>query len=122
MATITDEYMRERLVHTRPYTVVLLRRTATYRRPEVDAIVWEHGRRNFSLRADGDLAVVLPVTSEPGDLAGIGIFTGMPEEVALLMDADPGVVAGIFTYEIVSVRGFPGDGLPARADRGADAT
>ena len=112
MATITDEYMREMLVKTRPYTVVLLRRTAAFRRPEVDAVVWEHGRRNFSLRAEGDLAVVLPVTSEPGDLAGIGVFTGMPEEVGRLMDEDPGVVAGIFTYELVSVRGFPGDGLP----------
>jgi hypothetical protein len=113
VATITDEYMRERLGQTRPYTLMVLKKTAAYRRPEHDAIVWEHGRRNFSLRADGDLAVVLPVTTDPSDLAGIGVFTGTPEEVALLMDADPGVVAGIFTYEIVSVRGFPGDGLPA---------
>ena len=111
MATITDEYMREMLVKTRPYTVVLLKRTAAFRRPEVDATIWEHGRRNFSLRADGDLAVVLPVTSE-GELAGVGIFTGMTEEVARLMDEDPGVVAGIFTYQLVPVRGFPGDGLP----------
>jgi hypothetical protein len=28
------------------------------------------------------------------------------------MDADPGVLAGIFTYEIHPVRGFPGSGLP----------
>ena len=111
MTTITDEYMREMLVKTRPYTVVLLKRTAVFRRPEVDATIWEHGRRNFSLRADGEIAVVLPVTSE-GELAGMGIFTGTPEEVARLMDEDPGVVAGIFTYELVSVRGFPGDGLP----------
>jgi hypothetical protein len=29
------------------------------------------------------------------------------------MDHDPGVEAGIFTYEIHPVRGFPGSALPA---------
>ena len=28
------------------------------------------------------------------------------------MDDDPGVQAGVFTYEVHPVRGFPGDGLP----------
>jgi hypothetical protein len=29
------------------------------------------------------------------------------------MDCDPGVQAGIFTYEIHPIRSFPGDALPA---------
>ncbi len=29
------------------------------------------------------------------------------------MDGDPGVAAGIFTYEAHPIRSFPGDGLPA---------
>jgi hypothetical protein len=27
----------------------------------VDGIIWEHGRRNFSLRADGLLSIICPV-------------------------------------------------------------
>ena len=111
MTTITDEYMRERLVHTRPYTVVLLRRTATYRRPEVDAIVWEHGRRNFSLRADGDLVIVCPV-GDGSEVCGIGIFTCDLDRTREIMDGDPGVQAGVFTYELHPCRSFPGDHLP----------
>jgi hypothetical protein len=74
-------------------------------------LVWEHGRRNFELREEGRLAIVCPVTDDSA-LAGIGIFTGTPEEVAGLMDDDPAVKAGLFTHEVHPVRGFPGDGLP----------
>jgi len=28
------------------------------------------------------------------------------------MDTDPGVMAGIFTYEVHNIRSFPGDSLP----------
>ena len=34
------------------------------------------------------------------------------KEVKKLMDDDPGVKAGIFTYEVHPCRGFPGDSLP----------
>jgi hypothetical protein len=33
--------------------------------------------------------------------------------VIAIMDGDPGVQAGIFTYEVHPVRSFPGDALPA---------
>jgi len=36
-----------------------------------------------------------------------------PEEVVRIMDEDPAVKAGIFTYEVHPIRGFPGDSLPA---------
>ena len=35
-----------------------------------------------------------------------------PDDVRAIMDHDPGVAAGIFTYEIHPVRGFPGSCLP----------
>jgi hypothetical protein len=35
-----------------------------------------------------------------------------PEEIAQIMDSDPGVQAGIFTYEVHPSRSFPGDSLP----------
>jgi hypothetical protein len=35
------------------------------------------------------------------------------EEVVRIMDEDPVVKAGIFTYELHPTRSFPGDSLPA---------
>ena len=112
MVDITDEFMREMLPKTKPYTIVFLRTTAKRSEPGADAVVWEHGRRNFALRAEGLLAVVCPVTDDSG-WAGVGIFDGTIDEVTRIMDDDPGVTAGIFTYELHPVRSFPGDSLPA---------
>jgi hypothetical protein len=109
---ITDEFMGTMLGRAQPYTLVLLKATPAYRRPEVDAIIWEHGRRNFALRAEGVLAIVCPVADET-ELCGIGVFTATVEETARIMDGDPGVRAGIFAYEVHPVRSIPGDSLPA---------
>ena len=108
---ITDEVMHERLQTARPYTAVLLRATAKLVRPGADPIIWEHGRRNFALREHGVLAIVLPATDD-SDWAGLAVFTAPPDEVRAIMDHDPGVAAGIFTYEVHPVRGFPGSSLP----------
>jgi hypothetical protein len=110
--TITDEFMRLMLGRSQPYSLVLLKATPSHRRPEVDGIIWEHGRRNFALRAEGLLAIVCPVTDDT-DLSGIGVFNATVEETARIMDGDPGVMAGIFTYEVHPVRSLPGDCIPA---------
>jgi hypothetical protein len=112
MAVISDEFMRDMLSRTRAYSAVLLRRTSKRDAPDADRIVWEHGRRNFALRAEGSLSIVCPVTTA-GDLSGIGIFNRSVEEVHCIMDEDPAVQAGIFTYEVFPVRSFPGDALPS---------
>jgi hypothetical protein len=112
MPAISDAYMREMLTRTRPYTAVLLTKTAKRDAPDADRVVWEHGRRNFALRAEGKLSIVCPVT-DAGALAGLGIFSCSIEETRRIMDDDPGVRAGIFTYEVHAVRAFPGDSLPA---------
>jgi hypothetical protein len=57
------------------------------------------------------LAVVCPVPDD-SDVCGVGIFTAPPDQVARLMDEDPGVAAGVFTYHVHPCRSFPGDGLP----------
>ena len=110
MVDITDEYMREMLPQSKPYTIVLLKATAARGEAAADAVVWEHGRRNFALRADGVLAIVCRVTDD-SEWAGVGIFDASAEEVTRIMDDDPGVKAGIFTYEVHPVRSFPGDRL-----------
>jgi hypothetical protein len=108
---ISDETMRERIAAAQPYTAMLLRKTAKYARPDVDPIVWEHGRRNMALVDHGVLAIVLPVNNDPGDWAGLGIFTAGLEETSEIMDHDPGVRAGVFAYEVHPVNGFPSSGL-----------
>jgi hypothetical protein len=111
LATISDQFMRERLTTVKPFTAVLLRTTASFS-PDAKPIVWEHGRRNFALMEAGIAALVLPAADDT-DWAGLYVFTVGPDEVRTVMEADPGVLAGIFTYEIHPVRGFPGSGLPA---------
>jgi len=111
MTTITDEYMHQMRSTTRSYSFVILKATPRRAEPGADRIVWEHGRRNFALRADGLLAIVCPMTDD-GDIAGIGIFNASVEETKKIMDDDPGVKAGVFVYEVHACRGFPGDSLP----------
>ena len=113
LPVITDDSLRERIGRAQPYTAVLIRKTAKYQRPQADATVWEHGRRNVALAEHGVLAIVMPVSNDPTDWAGLAVFTAPPDEVAKIMDHDPGVQAGIFSYEIHPLRGFPGAALPA---------
>jgi hypothetical protein len=112
MAEFTDDEMRALLPTTRAYSVVILKAGPNRHRDGADAIVWEHGRRNFSLRADGRLSVVCPV-ADGSDINGIGIFNLDVDETSKVMDEDPGVRAGVFVYEVHACRGFPGDALPA---------
>jgi YCII-related domain len=112
MTEITDEYMLDMLGETKDYTLMVLKQGPNWSAPDRDTIVWEHGRRNFALRADGVLAIVCPVFDDT-PWCGIGIFNAPDQEVARIMDDDPGVRAGVFEYEIHPVRGFPGSELPA---------
>ncbi len=110
LPSVTDETMRARLGAAKSYTAIVLRTTATFVSPDVDPIVWEHGRRNMALVDAGLLSIVLPVTDDSGP-AGFGVFALEPDEVKAVMDADPGVRAGIFSYDLHRVRGFPGSAL-----------
>jgi hypothetical protein len=109
MPEITDDDMRTMLASSRQYTLVLLRAGPAYA-DRSDPVLWEHARRNFELRAAGVLPIVCPILDD-GEWRGIGIFDAEPDEVARLMDEDPGVRAGRFTYEVHPVRSFPGDAL-----------
>ena len=111
MTVITDDYMRERLKQAAPYCLVILKRAAGYDREDAPQIIWEHGRRNMSLQADGLMPIVCPVPDD-SEIAGIGIFTPDMDEVRRIMDDDPGVQAGVFTYEVHPCRSFPGSALP----------
>jgi hypothetical protein len=111
METITDDFMRQMLLKTRNYCIVILRAGPKSKEPGVEKIIWEHGRRNFALRADGLLPIVCPVI-DGSDVRGVGIFNTSVEETKKIMDEDPGVKAGVFIYELHECRSFPGACLP----------
>ena len=111
VSAITNDYMRKMLQTTERYTLVILHRTSKGAKPGADKIVWEHGRRNFELRRDGLLRIVCPVVDHTTDVAGVCIFSTDLKRTNRIMDGDPAVKAGIFTYEAHLIKGFPGDAL-----------
>src|ERR1700760_4218441 len=98
MRTFTDEEMGRLLPTTKAYTVVILKKGPNFNDATTPPIIWEHGRRNFGLRDDGVMPVVLPVT-DGTDVCGVCVLTATVEQAATIMGEDPGVAAGVFTYE-----------------------
>ncbi len=111
MKTFTDDEMNQLLSTARPYSVVILKAGPNSRDDTAPAIVWDHIRRALGLRDDGVLAVMLLVT-DASEFYGIRVFDATVDDITAIMDDDPGVAAGVFTYEVHPCRGFPGDWLP----------
>ena len=107
---ITDAYMHDRIDKAKAYALMVLRPTPAYFAAGSRPIVWEHGRRNMALQAAGIMPIVCPVGDD--EIAGIGIFNLAADDARAVMADDPGVRAGIFTFEVHPCRGFPGDALP----------
>lgn len=110
MQAVTDAQMQQMLAQTKEYTLVLLKFNAEYNKEVDRQLIWEHGRRNFGLRAEGLLNIVAPVTVE-NNLAGVCIFSTDAAKAEAIMAEDPAVREGVFVYEILPVRSFPGDAL-----------
>ncbi len=106
MKEITDDYMKQMLTVSRDYSAVVLRAGPAASAPGADKIIWEHGRRNFVLRAERILSIVCPVR-DGSEVRGVGIFNGSVDEIGKVMDDDPEVKAGVLVYEIHACRGFP---------------
>lgn len=100
------------LAQTKSYTLMLLKPGPNATREDAQTILWEHGRHNFMLRAEGLLSIVCPVTRE-GGVAGIGIFNADEETVHQRLKNDPAIREGILVYELLPVQSFHGDSLPA---------
>ena len=111
MKTFTDEEMGRLLSTAKPYSVVILKRGPNFGDDAAPGIIWEHGRRNFALRDDGVLAVVLPVP-DGSDVCGVGVFAATVDDTIAIMGDDPAVAAGVLSYEAHPCQGFPGDSLP----------
>jgi YCII-related domain-containing protein len=117
LPAITDDQLRQALTEIRPYTIVILKAGPKFEMPdpdrssEVAKLIWAHGKRNYALRAAGVMPIVCPIADGSG-VTGVSIFDADPAEVEKIMAADPGVQAGVFTYDIHPTRGFPGSALP----------
>ena len=111
MTAITDQFMKDTIAKAKRYAIVILKKGPAFDAGNTEHLIWEHGRRNFELRAAGLLPIVCPV-NDKSEVCGIAIFTGSGEEVHKIMDGDPAVAANIFVYEVHACRSFPGDALP----------
>jgi hypothetical protein len=108
--SVTDEEMQELLASSRTYTLMVLRDGPAMGSPETPGLIWEHGRRNLGLKGEGRMPVVCAVDDDT-DLCGVAVLDMELEEARRLMEGDPGVQAGIFSYELHTTRSFPGSGL-----------
>jgi hypothetical protein len=108
---ISDDYMHDRIAKAKAYALIVLRPTPEFAAADPRPIVWEHGRRNMALQAAGIMPIVCPVGDQ--EISGIAILNTDPDEARAIMADDPGVRAGIFTFEVHACRGFPGDALPS---------
>ena len=113
---ISDERFLEVRQAARPYTVLILRAGPNFKMPGPDgdpavtSIIMEHGRRNVALHAAGLMPIVCPIGDGSG-VTGIGVFDATPEDVERIMLGDPGVRAGVFTFDVHASRSFPGSTL-----------
>lgn len=104
----------------RPYTVMILKAGPKFvapgaeRDPQVTEIVMAHGKRNARLYRAGLMPIICPIGDGSG-VTGIGVFDASPQDVERIMAADPGVMAGVFTFEVHPSRSFPGSTLPLPA-------
>lgn len=105
MTHITDELMMQPMTTVKTYTVVIRKAGPAFEGPDAKQIAWEHGRRNFALRAEGILPVVCPVTDN-SDIKEIGIFNADVTATQQIMDADPDVQARVFAMKFTPAEVF----------------
>ena len=112
LPVVSDEMLRDALQTTRPYTVCILKAGPRFQEPGpareswLADLIWEHGKRNYALYLAGLLRVVCPV-ADGSSTTGVAIFAADPDDVDRIMRQDPGVKAGLFTFEIHPTRTFP---------------
>jgi len=114
MAEDSSKSTSEHLSKARDYTILILKKGPKYQEDAQNGkpIVWQHGKRNMSLRQDGVLAVVCPIIGD-AEYAGVGVFNRTVEEARKIMNDDPAIKAKVLTYSVHSGKGFPGDALPS---------
>jgi hypothetical protein len=117
LPAVTDAMLDALRQTARPYTVVILKAGPNFSMPGPDRdsgvskIIWQHGKRNLALLKAGLMPIVCPVSDGSG-ICGVCIFDASPEDAERIMTLDPGVQAGVFTFDVHPTRSFPGSCLP----------
>jgi uncharacterized protein len=93
------------------YELVLLRHTRQYGEFEDEnreRIFREHLGHTLSMVASGKQLVAGPITDSPAEdeqVCGFGLFQqGSLDAVRRMMDADPGVQQGLYTFDVMTWR------------------
>jgi uncharacterized protein len=93
------------------YEFVLLRRTRQYGdfdEENRERIFREHLGHTLSMVRSGQQLAAGPVTDSPAEdeqICGFGLFQrGSLDEVRRMMDADPGVQQGLYTFNVMTWR------------------
>ena len=105
-ATITNEHIQQLAESAKPYNLALLWWGPERHMDGAAAIELEHQRRMVSLRADGIISILCPVSVET--LAGVAVMNVEPEEAREIMHGDPCVQASMILCHICACHGFPG--------------
>jgi hypothetical protein len=109
-SAVTDAQIQDLAATAGPATLGVLRWTADRHRDGAAEVELEHQRRMVTLRADGVIAILVPVLSDT--LAGLAVMTVGVDEAGALFEEDPCVRAGMMTYEVHPCLTFPGDAAP----------
>lgn len=111
---ITKEYIQSEIARGKNYTVVFLTagpNRSAYPAEKLEENHMAHLAYLFALKEEGKLLVNGPVTDNPNFL-GMSIYASSDkEEVRALVEADPAVIAGRFSYEMYSYFSLPGSTL-----------
>jgi hypothetical protein len=111
LPAVTDDMLQAARAGSAPFTVAILRAGPRFEMPgpdrgdEVTQIIWDHGKRNFSLYLADLLPVVCPIADGSG-LAGVGIFRADEARVTAILEGDGAIASGVLTYELHPTRTF----------------
>jgi hypothetical protein len=107
---VSDDQIDALAAAARPFSLAHLRWAPGRHQEGAEAVEREHQRRMVSLRATGVIAVLCPIVSDT--FAGMAILTQPLDRAQETMAADPCVLAGMMTCEVLPCFGFPGDTVP----------
>jgi len=112
LPAVTDKMLQDALLGVRSYTVYILKAGRGFQEPGparegwVSDLILDHGKRNYALYLAGLMRIVCPIGDGSGT-TGVGIFDADLDEADQIMQQDPAVKAGLFTYELHGTKTFP---------------
>ena len=111
--TITPDFVKQEVAKGKPFTIGFLNAGPNYNMQgeERQKLHMAHLMHLFTLKQQGKVLLVGPVSDNPVTKGIVIYSTPDKEEAEKCMDADPAVIAGIFVYEIFGWFGIPGDGI-----------